>query len=135
MPAWPAAGQGVIRLQDVATGKFLNLDGNNNGVLDGTGCYMTAERPGDIYNPRKLNAVALKVTSGSKAGTYLRHAGFVLHGNAYVPANYDFAWVNATNSATSAQLYNYYGGGTYLDYNGTNVLISNNSARRWAEHS
>lgn len=119
------------RLQDTITGRFVNFDNNNNGILDNTGSYFTGELFDNLYNPDKVYARALKITSGNRAGNYFRHAGFVTHGDAYVSNNYDFSWVFFGGVNGIFQLYNYYGGGTYLDYNGTSVLITTNPNRRW----
>ena len=122
-------------LQDVTTGLYVNFDGNNNGILDGTGTYLTFQRPSGIYDPNNKGAWALYSASGMSAGNSMRHAGFVVHMNGFTANNFDFSWVFQDNGAGQYTIYNYYGGGHYLDFNGKNVLISKNNQRKWTLHS
>jgi len=89
--------------------------------------------PGDIYNPNGLNAHALQIASGGRKGTFLRHANFVVHGDAWAGNNFDFSWVFDTYMDGSYAISNYYGGGGWhLDFNGANVLIKAGGACLWA---
>jgi len=120
-----------FRLQDVTTGQYMNFDGNNNGILDGTGIYLTFQKPSGLYDPNNIGAWAL----ASANGTTVRHSGMVVHLNGFTQNNYDFAWVFQDAGSGQYTIYNYYGGGNYLDFNGQNVLISQNKQRKWVLHS
>ena len=140
-PIGPAGTAGLspsvnitCRLQDVATGLYVNLNGNNNGILDSTGTYFTFQKPNNLYDPNNLGALALYSMNGPFAGNYLRHSGFVVHLNGFTANNYDFAWVFRPVGSGQYTIYNYYGGGQYLDFNGNNVLITTNNQRKWTLH-
>jgi hypothetical protein len=136
-PAVPTAPilNKTFRLQDITSGLFVDFNEANNGVLSTTGTYLQFQRPSGIYDPNSLGSWALCAQSGALTGSCMRHAGYVVHLSGFVDNNFDFAWVFQQQSANSFLIYNYYDYGYYLDYNGTNVLISTSIVRRWAIHS
>jgi hypothetical protein len=112
----------TCRLQDLTTGLYLDFDGNNNGVLNSTGTYLTFQRPAGLYDPNGYGAWALYSGSGTYAGNYMRHSGLIVHLNGFNQNNFDFSWIFQPVGSIHFTIYNYYGNGTYLDFNGTNVL-------------
>jgi hypothetical protein len=117
----------IFKLKDVSTGLYVNLNGNNDGILDNNGIQFKLERPNKLYDPNRLGAFGI-----SYGGRWLRHAGLVVHLHNFNSGPvYDFAWVFQPTGSGQYRIYNYYGGGYYLDFNGRNVLISKNSNRRW----
>ena len=82
-----------FRIKHLPTGLYLSIDSGNNGILDGSGVYFSVHTPDDIYNPLGLNAHALKIESGPRTGTFLRHSGMIAHGDPWEGSNYDFSWV------------------------------------------
>ena len=128
-----------FRIRHAETGKYLNLDGDNNGILDDNGIYFSVHTPGDIYNPNGLNAHALRVESGPRTGAYLRHSGMVVHGNPWEGNNYDFSWVFVDRQDDgSFTMFNYYGSDSQLTLPGYFLNYANNyvqifqTAARWA---
>ena len=87
---------------------------------------MILDQPIGIYDPQNRGAWNL-----CSDGKCMRHGGFVVHKDVFVPQNYDFAWVFQQAGSGQYTLFNYYGGGYYLDFDGTNVRITTNNQRKW----
>jgi hypothetical protein len=115
-----------FRLKDVTTQKYLNLDGSNNGILDDVGVTFVIASEPNVYDPESRGAVAVQIDGGPR---FLRHGGMIVHQDPFLN-HPDFIWVFIRASPDSYTVFNYFGGGTYLDYNGKNVLISSNAERR-----
>lgn len=99
------------------------IDANNNANISNTGSRMsfTIDVPSGIYSDANGPYVAIKDVS---SGMYLRHAGFVLTLYPFSQNSIDFAWKFVPDSTSGYyRVYNPYGGGYYIGYNGTNVLI------------
>jgi hypothetical protein len=111
----------------VNTQQYLNLDRSNNGILDDVGVTFVIASEPNVYDPESRGAVAVQI-DGSPG--FLRHGGMIVHQDPFLPNNPDFIWAFIRASPDSYTVFNYFGGGTYLDYNGKNVLISSNTERR-----
>jgi len=80
-----------FRLKNAATGQYMILGpGNTIAEGAGTGVVIGRSRPSDLYqNSTTTNAPMQRLDTPAGA---IRHSGFVLSANPYVPNNYDFAW-------------------------------------------
>jgi hypothetical protein len=87
-----------------------------------------------FYN--NLGGVALQTYSGQNSnGYYMRHSSFKCWSQGFVSNNYDFAWLfNSTSTNGIFTIYNWYGGGYYLDIV-SNILqitnTNNTTPRQW----
>lgn len=97
-------------------GQFY-IDNNNNVNLSKNGrlLVLMKEYPNGLYNDSAGPYIAfLDIASGQ----YLRRANMVLRLSPFESNNYDFAFKFVNN-----KIFNPYGGGSYIGFNGTNALI------------
>jgi hypothetical protein len=84
-------------LMNTATGKYWNAA--NNQINDGgPAAILSADRPSDLYGISHYR-LAVAGVSG-----YVRHAGYVMWTNTYVPNSYDFAWHILLKNGTTNQV-------------------------------
>jgi hypothetical protein len=121
-----------FNLVDVASGNYVCYNGNNyNMGTAADAIVFSAYNNSAVYN-NSSGGVALQTYSGKNANSlYMRHASFICWSQTFTSNNYDFAWLfNSTSTNGIFTIYNWYGGGCYLDIV-NNYLQITNTARQW----
>lgn len=125
----------LLRLKDTKTGKYVGLTGNQ--LVETTfanAITFRVKNDSSVYN-NNLGGIALQAVSGTNFNNnYMRHAFLNMFCDPFDSNNLDFAWlflpVNGTYNTFT--IYNYYDVNYYVDYNESNLLISQNIPnRRW----
>jgi hypothetical protein len=122
-----------FNLVDVASGNYVCYNGTNyNMGTAANAIVFSAYNNSAVYN-NSLGGVALQTYSGPNANSlYMRHASYICWSQAFASNNYDFAWLfNSTSTNGIFTIYNWYGGGWYLDIVNNYLQITNNTARQW----
>lgn len=124
-------GQTTFHLQDVTTGALVTYSSGSNKVAEDPGASVVNWKifnDGSVYH-NDQGAVGVCDDSTSNC---MRHSGWVMWEGTFVPNNVDFAWVfKKTGTANVYTLYNFYQNNTYLNFNGSQLLISTDSPRQW----
>lgn len=123
-----------IRLVEQSTGKYVTFDGSRyavNGTKDTSTVFKVYNNPA-VYNNTD-GGVAMQTAGGPNANNgYARHAGFTLWSHGFAANNFDFAWkFQPAGAADTFVVYNWYGGGYYLDVVGGFLQITQNSSKQW----
>ena len=124
-------------IQDTVTGNYIGLSGDAaiETTIQNAITFEVFNDPSVFKNNE--GGIALKAVAGTNFDNeFLRHAGFIVYSQSPIPPlsqfnAFDFAWkFIASGGQNEYTIYNWYGGVYYLDYNGTNVLITT-SPRVW----
>ena len=128
----------MFMLQDNASGNYVcyNPDASSH-YLCTSGSTLANATIFKVYNNSAVynnssGGVALQTYGGVYSdGNYMRHAGYICWSQGFASGNYDFAWLFQTTGTQNVYtLYNWYGGGWYLDISGSYLQITT-SARQW----
>jgi len=108
------------------TPAYFNISHPNGGVLSfingGNGkVHLKQGNPinfqkytgNDVYNAQSDNLAFFKDGNSSLS---MRHTGFIIYLHPFTPNNFDFAWYLEPDG-NGFNIFNEYGGGTYLGYN------------------
>ena len=119
-------------IQDTITGNYIGLSGSTTIETSVTNA-ITFEAFNDpsVYKNNE-GGIALKAVAGTNFNNgFLRHAGFTVYSDGFQGGNFDFAWrFIPSGGPNEYTIYNWFGGGYYLDFNGTNTRITTNSPPR-----
>lgn len=124
-----------IKLKDPASKKYVTYNGANFPVNadSANATVFTVQNNPSVYG-NSGGGVALQTTGGPGANNgFARHAGYILWSHGFAGGNYDFSWKfnKLENSNDTFVIYNWFGGGTYLDIANGNLQISGNSGKQW----
>lgn len=122
-----------FKIRDTVTGNYIGLNSSTTTIETSSTDAITFEAFNDptVYNNND-GGIALKAVAGlNYDNEYLRHAGYVVYSNPFGSYNFDFAWkFIPTGDTNSFYIYNWFGGGYYLDFDGTYTRITTNSPPR-----
>lgn len=97
-------------------GRFWKNSGGTVKLNSGTGAKIWLYTGGDVYN---AGAGRVAFFLDNNSGLAVRHTGFVMYYHGFTANNFDWAWYFRA-SGTGVQIYNDYGGGYWVTYDGTN---------------
>jgi len=131
----PLYNKTQLRLKETSSGNYVYFNGTHfllNGDQNNASVFTVYSDP-SVFN-NSSGGVGLQITGGPNANsTFARHAGFILWGNGFAGNNYDFSWQFNKIQNTNNQfiIYNWYGGGWYLDVVNGNLQITQNPNKSW----
>lgn len=124
-------GQITFHLQDVTTGALVRYASGSNQVTENPAAEVVNWR---IFNDTAVfnnNQGAVGLVD-DKTNKCIRHSGFVTWENPFESNNFDFAWVFRRGSQEDVYtIFNFYGSNMFLNYNGSQLLISSDTPREW----
>lgn len=85
----------------------------------GDALYLNIFNDPQVYN-NKVNRIALKNVNN---GTFVRHAGYVMHCHPFAANNFDFAWFFMRNTDGTYKIYNDFAGGFYVGYDNNSDVV------------
>jgi len=118
-------------IQDTITGNYIGLSGSVTIETAINPITFEVFNDPSVYNNND-GGVALKAVAGLNADNeFLRHRGFTVYSEGFQGGNFDFAWKFIPSGGPNEYtIYNWFGGGYYLDFDGTNTRITTNSPPR-----
>lgn len=120
-----------FQLQDVSTGRKVTYSSSTNAVAEDSSASVVDWK---IFNDSSVynNGQGAVGMCDSLTNNYMRHSGMVIWESSFTANNYDFAWVFKRTGRTNVyNLFNYYGDNNYLNFNGTQLLISSDTPLQW----
>jgi hypothetical protein len=109
-------------------GRTWKVDGTTIRLQKGEELFMAISTRPDIFN---RNAGRIALFQNNNPNLAVRHAGFTMYVNPFLPQNFDFAW-KFIKTESGIQIYNDYGGGWFVGYDSPSdtVLIVPRNDRR-----